>query len=524
MGLAAEKDGNTLATTRRQFLAFTAGAAGLGLAGLAGYEWPKSNEGKAGASPRTASAPPTPTTEYDANEATFFYSRPDLHPPRVTVVRRPSQPFVPGQDEGLLLLTPKAYAGPGAGQAGLMVRQADGKLRWFQPTDKAAFDLQYQDLNGKPVLTWWEGTVSNGTGAGEAVIADLSFNELARIGTVEGLAPDLHELVLTDKGTALMTAYHPVAADLSSVGGPKDGYLLGAVALEVDVASKKVLQRWESVDHVKLDETYQALTKGQGTEKVPFDYFHINSVSLTPDGELLVSARNTWTLYKVNRTNGHVIWRLNGKKSDFELSSDSRFYWQHHSRYRSATIMSVFDDGASPAEEAQSRAIILSVDETRMKVTLEKSFVHPARLLAPNQGSVQLMEDGGAFVGWGARPYFSRFSADGDLVLDARFPTNIQSYRAFSTAFAGQPTDRPAVAIEDDPVGGKIVYVSWNGSTEVAAWEVHAGPAGQMTPVALGDWADFETAISVNSSGPHFQVMALDRSGKQIGSSEVLTA
>ena len=508
-------------TTRRQFLALTAGVAGLGAAGLAGREWPRPSSNSAAV---PASTTTTATTQYIANEVTFFYSRPDLQPPRVTVVRRPSQPFVPGQGEDLVLLTPKVYRPPGPGQAGLMVLQPDGKLRWFLPTPKPPFDLQYQQLNGKPVLTWWEGTVTTGTGVGEGVIADLNFNEVARIGEVDGLWPDLHELVLTEQGTALMTAYHPVAADLSNVGGPKKGYLLGAVAMEVDIATKKLLHRWDSVDHVSVEETYQKLPKGQGTEKAPFDYFHINSVSLSPDGELLISGRDTWTLYKVGRASGKVLWRMNGKKSDFEMGAGSMFYWQHTSRYNGPTKITLFDDGASPAEEVQSRAIILSVDESKMKVTLEKSFVHPARLLAPNQGSIQVLEDGGALVGWGAQPYFSRFSADGELVLDARFPTNVESYRAFSARFDTQPTDRPAVAIEADPIGGKIVYVSWNGSTEVAAWEVVGGPAGQLNPLALADWADFETAISVNSNGPHFQVFALDRAGNRIGSSEVLAA
>jgi hypothetical protein len=520
------RNGNALAatTTRRQFLALTAGAAGLGVAGLVGYEWPRSDAKSAAAAPTTTSTPSTPTTQYNANEVSFFYSRPDLQPPRVTVVRRPSSPLVAGEGEDLVLLTPKVYVPPGPGQAGLMVVQADGKLRWFLPTDKPPFDLQLQQLNGKPVLTWWEGTVTTGTGAGEAVIADLNFNELARIGEVDGLWPDLHELVLTDQGTALLTAYHPVAADLSSVGGPKKGFLLGAVAMEVDVATKKLLHRWDSVDHVPVEESYQELPKGQGTEKTPFDYFHINSITLSPDGELLISGRNTWALYKVGRASGNVLWRLNGKKSDFDMGAGSHFYWQHMARYDGASRVTLFDDGATPAEEPQSRAIILSVDEGTKKAALEMAFVHPARLLAPNQGSVQVLEDGGVLVGWGAQPYFSRFSASGDLVVDARFPTNVESYRAFAAKFVGQPTGPPAVAIETDPVGGKIVYVSWNGSTEVAAWEVLGGPAGQLTPLALADWAGFETAISVNSTGPHFQVVALDDAGNKIGSSEVLAA
>jgi Arylsulfotransferase (ASST) len=513
-------------------LALTVGAAGLGAAGFVGHQWPKVTEESSKAPTTTTSDPPTSTTvqAYDANQSAVFYSRPDLQPPRVSVVRsratsgQAGPAARAGTGDGYVLLTPKPYVDPGPGQQGLMVVQADGRLRWFLPTDKAAFDLQYQQLNGKPVLTWWEGKVADGYGAGEAVIADLGYKEITRIGEVDGLWPDLHELVLTDQGTALLTAYHTVAADLSGAGGPKKGYVLGAVALEVDVASKKLLHRWDSLDHVDVGESYQDLPAKGGTKEAPFDYFHINSVSVAPDGDLLVSGRNTWALYKLDRTTGKVAWRLNGKRSDFAIGTGAHFYWQHMSRYIDGAHISLFDDGASPAKEPQSRAIILSVDETNMKASLEKAFTHPARLLVPNQGSLQLLANGDVLVGWGAQPYFSRFAANGDLLVDARFPTNIESYRAFSAEFAGAPTDRPAVAIGEDPVGGKIVYVSWNGSTEVAAWEVLGGPATDLSPVAVADWADFETAISVNSTGPHFQVLALDRSGKQIGSSQVVAA
>ena len=326
-------------------------------------------------------------------------------------MRRPSTPLA-AEGEDLVLLTPKVYVPPGPGQAGLMVVQADGKLRWFLPTDKPPFDLQYQQLNGKPVLTWWEGTVTTGTGAGEAVIADLSFNELARIGEVDGLWPDLHELVLTDQGTALMTAYHPVAADLSSVGGPKKGFLLGAVAMEVDVATKKLLHRWDSVDHVPVEESYQELPKGQGTEKTPFDYFHINSITLSPDGELLISGRNTWALYKVGRASGDVIWRLNGKKSDFDMGAGSHFYWQHMARYDGASRITPFRRWRL----ARRRTSVAGHNPVRRRGHEEgspwrrRSCTRPA-CWPRTRGSVQVLEDGGVLVGWGAQPYFSRFSA-----------------------------------------------------------------------------------------------------------------
>jgi hypothetical protein len=151
--------------------------------------------------------------------------------------------------------------------------------------------------------------------------------------------------------------------------------------------------------------------------------------------------------------------------------------------------------------------------------------VHPARLLAPNQGSLQLLADGGVFVGWGAEPYFSRFSPGGDLLVDGSFPVNVQSYRSFVADVTTTPTDQPVVVIGSNPLGGSSVYVSWNGATEVVAWRVLAGKhQSQLAAVADAEWSDFETAVSVDSRGPYFQVVALDRGGHEIGRSAVVTA
>ena len=57
-----------------------------------------------------------------------------------------------------------------------MVLDGDARMRWFLPTENAPFDLQCQFYQGKQVLTWWQGTVTNGTGAGEAFLADMSLN------------------------------------------------------------------------------------------------------------------------------------------------------------------------------------------------------------------------------------------------------------------------------------------------------------------------------------------------------------
>lgn len=183
-------------------------------------------------------------------------------------------------------------------------------------------------------------------------------------------------------------------------------------------------------------------------------------------------------------------------------------------------LLTVFDNGSSPPEETRSRALVLDVDTTAMRVTLRQAYTHPAGLLADNQGSVQLLPDGRVFVGWGAQPYFSEFSAGGQLLLDGELPVNDQSYRAFTFNWSGQPSGKPAVVVRRNPARGSAVYVSWNGATDVQTWTVLAGHnPSALAAVGSQQRAGFETMISVNSQGPYFAVTAHDSSGQQLGRS-----
>ena len=161
-----------------------------------------------------------------------------------------------------------------------------------------------------------------GNGRGRAIISDTSYLPIAILSGEDDLKPDLHELNLTSSGTALVTAYRPAAADLSGIGGPANGYVLAGMALEIDVATGTIVSSWDSLEHVPVEETYLGLSGG--TKSDPFDYFHINSIDVAPDGDLLISGRSTWAIYKVGRSSGKVVWRLNGKKSDFVMEPGAR--------------------------------------------------------------------------------------------------------------------------------------------------------------------------------------------------------
>src|SRR5205085_12084569 len=131
------------------------------------------------------------------------------------------------------------------------------------------------------VLTWWQGRSKFGIGKGEYVIMDTSYRKIATVRAGHGLAGDEHEFLITPRGTALITIYKVVPADLSGVGGPKRGKAFDSIFQEIEIATGRVLYEWHSIGHVPLTDSYWQLKKVKG--KVPaYDYFHINSVEADP--------------------------------------------------------------------------------------------------------------------------------------------------------------------------------------------------------------------------------------------------
>jgi hypothetical protein len=490
--------------TRRQLLAAGGGGVvALGLAGLAGYELHRAPARKPQKNAPPAIGPAAHT----------FVTRPDLFPPRVTITRYGTGSNLSPE---YIFLSARTYIAGASGQPGLMVMDRAGRLVWFKPIFPAApFDFNAQAYQGRPVLTWWQGNVVYDYGIGTGEMADASYGHVRPIQAGNGLRSDLHELQLTPQGTALLTAYEVVNADLSRYGGPAKGQLVTGHAQEVDLATGKVVYDWDSLGQIGLGESYQP-----APQKGEWDYFHINSIAQMPDGDWLVSARNTWALYKVDRGTGRVVWRMNGKKSDFTMGPGARFYWQHDGRAHGSTTLTVFDDGSSPPEEHQSRGLLLSADMASMHVSLRRAYLHPAGFLAANQGNVQLLPDGRVFIGWGNQPYFSEFAADGSLLLDGELPIGYHSYRAYLHDWTGHPLEAPVAAARVNPAGGTIVYASWNGATEVATWVALAGTAkSSLHEVGSQAWQGFETAVAVNADGPYYAAAAVDRNGRELARS-----
>jgi hypothetical protein len=447
-----------------------------------------------------------------------FHSRPDLRPVAVHVTHRSRQPL-PGD----IFLTP--WYGPL--QDGPMIVDQNGGLVWFSPVPagQRASDLRVQRYLGKPVLTYWQGLSGAGLGFGKDVIVDSSYRQIATVNAANGFPADLHEFEITPQNTALITTYQPVYWDASMLhGGKKRQIVVDSVVQEIDIPTGLLLYQWDSLDHVPVTDSYVRPPPPRTND--PFDYFHVNSVDVDRDGNLIVSGRNTWTIYKIDRHTGAIIWRLGGPHSSFKLAPRTYWAFQHDVSVQAHNdlYITLFDNESGVYQvRKQSGAVKLRLDLKHMTATQVHRDSHAPPTSAPFAGDVQQLPDHNDFVGWGARPYMSEYSPSGRLLYDAQFVGANASYRAYLAPWSGQPD--PAVSPPNLAVSstrhGLVVYASWNGATDVSSWRVLGGrTATSLHSVTTSRRTGFETTISLGRYG-YVAVQALDSARHVLGTSAV---
>jgi murein DD-endopeptidase MepM/ murein hydrolase activator NlpD len=433
-----------------------------------------------------------------------------VSPPKIKVTHPAS-----GTAPGLVFVAEK---GGKDKPSGPVIADNQGRIVWYHqvPHGLEATDFRTQSYQGKPVLTWWQGTISKaGVGRGEYVVYDDTYKELLRVKAGHGLDGDLHEFQLTPRDTAYITVYHEVPADLTSVGGPKKGYVYDSVVQELDLSSGDVVFEWHSLDHVPLTESLQANREParNATQTRPLDYFHVNSIKDAPGGDILISGRNTSALYLLHR-DGSIVWRLGGKRSDFTPAKAVKFRFQHDAELHGDGTLSLFDNGAIPKVEPFTRPLVLKLDQEARTASITKMFVHPAKISSPFEGDLELLPGGGALVGWGGVRKVTEFTPDAKVRFELKLPYG-DTYRAYRLAWTGRPGGKPVVAV----LGGKV-YASWNGKSDVASWEVLDG----NDVVARHAWSGLETAIPLTASPDKVTVRALDAAGETLGVSDAVSA
>jgi hypothetical protein len=365
----------------------------------------------------------------------------------------------PGVANGDIFIAPAGGSYP----AGPEIVTTAGKVVWFHrlPTGVIATDFRAQTYLGQPVLTWFQSNpppgptrLPEGQGAqsgpvepaaqvnpdgpsGIDYIYNDRYHQVATVRAGHGYTTNFHEFLITPQGTALITADTVTTANLTSIGGPADQQVIDGFVQEIDIRTGRVLFQWDSATHVPYTDSYVARPSSPRT---PWDWFHINAVHLDTDGNLLVSSRNTWTIFKVDRHTGQVMWQLGGKHSSFTLRAapgqvldrDGKiFAWQHDPEAIGGGKYTFFDDESGGNLLASSRVVTVRLDLATRVATLVSSDDQPESRVAQLMGNAQTTAGGDLFVGWGSLPYISEFSASGRLLFNAKFPVGVSTYRAY---------------------------------------------------------------------------------------------
>lgn len=467
---------------------------------------------------RADEEPTFPALEPGVHE---YVTEPGFAPPVVVPVMT-----MASATPGYILLVPRLRGEREEGDphSGLLIVDTDGEPVWIQRFDGDTYanDLAVQTFRGEPVLTYWQGTSSEaGWGHGEYIILNNRYQEIERARMGNGLQADFHDLVLTPRDTAFMMAY-PVAEEADSETGAQ---IRTNVVQEVSLENGEVLFEWDALEHVGTDESYiEAPAEDDDGNRRAWDYFHLNSVDEDGDGNLLISARHTHALYKIDRETGDVIWRLGGKNSDFTLGEGAEFRFQHDARWLPNGQISLLDNVASDASDAgASRALILQLDEERMHAELVAEMRNPDGVVSSTQANHQILPNGHHFVGWGSRPSLTEFGPDGSVKRHMVYFSKMHSYRAVLTDWVGEPEYPPTVSAAARDTGVVAVAVSWNGATEVVRWRILAGHGpDDLEVIKAVPREGFETITTIDGEPTFVRVQALDVLGEVIGESDAV--
>lgn len=439
-----------------------------------------------------------------------YRSKPKLNPPKMKVRKRSKRAS-----------NRKTFVG--FKNKGAAIYAANGQPIWFLPSNST--DFRVQKYRGKPVLTWIQ-TPGKGSGIkrNTGMIANRNYKVIKRVYTGNGLNVDTHEFRLTGRGTAFLASTRVVRRNLSSFGLGTNAAMTDSIAQEINVRTGRVIWEWHSVDHVPIRDTFAVKIRRPGA---PFDYFHINSIRQAPDGNIIISARSTNAVYKVSRKTGRIIWTLGGRSSDFRMGKGAYFSSQHDAELDRRGRMTIFDNGDSPViakpVRGQSRGLILKLNYRKMRAKLGRSYYHPGKPLASQQGNMQKLGGGHYFIGWGGVPIVSEHAAGGKLLYDAVFKNIGSFYRAFRSRWKGRPKTKISVASKVTGSDHTRMWVSWNGDSSVRRWRVFAGNRkNSLKRVANHRRKGFETSVKLRGKYRYLKVHGLSGSGKKLGRSRVV--
>jgi hypothetical protein len=521
----------------------TVEAPGLRIAGAGGDEYSFATARPAApAAARAALRLAAATDDADAAAAPRTPgAKPDLYePPNCPTVSYNSAPRIhaPGVCMNLGVTTSGTESGtylfmtPSDNGAGIWTDT--GQLVWWQTAPpQQSLNESVVQFGGQPYIAVWTGA-AGAFGDGSVTLYNDHYQVVGEVTAAGGFPADevdLHEFQVTPSGDALFGIFDPVSVTIGSSTVTVLQYVVQEVSLVQDatgIHTGQLLFEWDSLTDVP---TSASQTPNPGNNAA-WDYFHGNAITQDTDGNLVVSSRDTWGLYKIDDTPGdaefgHVIWQV-GAAGDSQLALP--WCYQHDIVALGNDRYSLFDDGGvGPGcllgtTEHPARALIVTIDPstTPVGLTLDASYTHNPPIYTGFTGSTQLLPNGDVLVDWANIPEITEYDSAGDVKMDLSLSE--ASYRGVRYAWVGEPLTPPSVAVAS-AAGKTSVWASWNGATQVASWQLVAGTsASSVKPVGSPvQKVGFETALAAASQYQVVGVEALSSTGAVLATSNLVS-
>ncbi|PLB51366.1 hypothetical protein P170DRAFT_474908 [Aspergillus steynii IBT 23096] len=476
-----------------------------------------------------ASLATTASLPFSAADAQF-QSRPDLAPPKLNITVQ--APDANGTEYVFISPYQGSLERPGA-----YIYRKNGDLVWAGTGYYTGFvgNFHPTEYHGEPVLQAFQGAMNTvpGTGYGQHVLLDQNYEHVVTATPGNHRIASLHEFNVIDGQTALVEIYQTTPADLTPYGGNSSQRWIGdGIFQEFDIATGDLVFEWSALDHIDPADSLVTLGSSESnsglTSATSWDYAHLNSVDKDADGNYLLSARHTSTIYKVNGTDGSIIWKLGGNSSTFKQVGNWKFGYQHHARWLShkqgsaIERFSLFDNSAGGVVHYNnvSSAVIIQLNHTDNTATIERKASAPYGLSARSQGNAQLLPNDHFFVGWGSAGAFTEFGPSDEVLYHAFIEDGV-SYRAFARNWTGTPREDPAIVAFKTSSSVRL-YVSWNGDTETSLWKFYRVGGGDKIEIGEVDRESFEssfvwkTSSNSTASSTTFFAEAFDKNGEPL--------
>lgn len=360
----------------------------------------------------------------------------------------------------------------------MFILDALGYVAWYRKDQQStSVDFKYQ-----PAANVFTSVSSNPDDGAIFITYNTDFIPIDTLRAVDGERGNGHDFLVLANGSRLICTNYDTIMDLrnytfSGTSGSENNRVRGFGIQEFD-AENNLVWKWHSTDFVHPAE----FSDGLSYLPYNFDYAHGNALQVVEDGNLLVSLRNTSTVYKIDRVSrsGDILWRLGGESSSFTFAhQDDQFSTQHFARFLPNGNIGLYDNGTLGWPIRFSRAVEYELDFMDSIARPAWSYDAGQSVFAASMGNAQWLNDSLILIGWGyvfrPDPTFSLVNRAGDLLAGFYLEDRYMTYRVQA---AELPFALPRPALSFEPISGGV---------EISA------PAGYSEYV----WSTGDTTMSI---------------------------